>query len=216
MLGKSHVEKGVPTLKKRNIFYVTLENIGSNLYETAVFFEESLKDNNLDVQQFAKRMKELEHTGDRYSQSIYTELNKTFLPPLESEDILSLNSSLDDVLDGMEAFAARLDMYHIQEITPYMIQFAENLTKSCHEINEALRLISLKKLIKIRDHTIKINLLENEADDLLRTSIRELFATTTDAIEIIKHKDLYEILEEASDRCEDVADTLESIIMTNS
>ncbi len=203
-------------MKKRNIFYVTLENIVDNLYESAKYFEESLKSKNLSVQEFAKKMKEYEHKGDRYSQSIYSELNKTFMPPLESEDILSLNSSLDDVLDGMEAFAARLDMYHIKEITPYMVQFAENLTKSCYEINVAIRLIPAKKMLKIREHSIKINELENEADDLLRSSIRELFATTTDAIEIIKLKDLYEILEEASDRCEDVADTLETIIMTNS
>ena len=203
-------------MKKRNIFYVTLENIGDNLHETAKYFEESLKSDKLDVQQFAKKMKEAESQGDQYSQIIYNELNKTFMPPLESEDILKLNSSLDDVLDGLEAFAARLDMYHIKEITPYMIQFAENLTKSCYEINVALRLIPAKKMMNIREHAIKINLLENEADDLLRTSIRELFASTTDAIEIIKLKDLYEILEEASDRCEDVADTLETIIMTNS
>jgi hypothetical protein len=203
-------------LKKRNIFYVTLENIGDNLYETAKYFEESLKSKNLDVREFAAKMKEAESQGDRYTQIIYNELNKTFMPPLESEDILTLNSTLDDVLDGLEAFAARLDMYHIKEINPWMVQFAENLSKSCHEINAALRLIPVKKMNKIREHAIRINELENEADDLLRTSIRELFATTTDAIEIIKLKDLFEILEETSDRCEDVADTLESIIMTNS
>lgn len=203
-------------LKKRNIFYVTLENIGDNLYESAKYFEETLKSGRLNVQEFAKQMKEREHTGDRYSQVIYNELNKTFMPPLESEDILKLNSSLDDVLDGMEAFAARLDMYHFETITPYMVQFAENLTKSCYEINVALRLIPAKKMQQIREHSIKINQLENEADDLLRSSIRDLFAASKDAIEIIKLKDLYEILEEASDRCEDVADTLETIIMTNS
>ena len=203
-------------MKKRNIFYVTLENIGDNLYETAKFFEESLKSKNLDIREFAAKMKEAESQGDRYTQIIYNELNRTFMPPLESEDILTLNSTLDDVLDGLEAFAARLDMYHIKEINPWMVQFAENLTKSCYEISAALRLIPAKKMNKIREHAIRINELENEADDLLRKSIRELFAATTDAIEIIKLKDLFEILEETSDRCEDVADTLESIIMTNS
>ena len=203
-------------MKKRNIFYVTLENIGDNLYGTARFFEASLKSKDLNVSEFAAKMKEAEKQGDLYTQVIYNELNRTFMPPLESEDILKLNSTLDDVLDELEAFAARLHMYHIKEINCWMVQFAENLTKSCSEIRAALQLISEKKLDKIREHAIRINELENEADDLLRNSIRELFASTDDAIEIIKLKDLYEILEDASDRCEDVADTLESIIMTNS
>src|SRR5699024_1475909 len=121
-----------------------------------------------------------------------------------------------DVLDGMEACASRFYMYDISVSDKYMVQFGEVIEKSAKEILNAMELLRERKLLPIREFTIKINDLESVGDELLRTSIRELFQTSTDPIHIMKYKELYDILEGVTDSSEDVADTLETIIMRNS
>ncbi len=201
--------------KKKDFFFETLENISDNLLKTTERFVVGIKQSENSVL-FAKEMKRLEHVGDDFTHAIYTALNKTFITPIDREDIVALASSLDDVLDGIEACASRFEMYEVTEYDKFINQFAEILHRSALEIHQAIRLLSTKKLLPIRIHTIKINELENEADDLLRVCIKELFRNVKDPIELIKRKDIYEMLESATDDCEDVANTIESIIMRNS
>ena len=203
--------------KKKDVFFDTIERIADNLVDATERFNAGIKSKaNGDTAAFAKMMKELEKTGDHFTHSIYAALNKTFITPIEREDILALASSLDDVLDNIEACASRFDMYEIDMSDEYFLYFSENIHRNGQEIQKAIRLLSAKKLLAIREHTIKINHLENEADDLLRKCIKDLFKTEKDPIELIKRKEVYEMLELATDSCEDVANTLDSIIMRNS
>ncbi|MMZ65343.1 putative pit accessory protein [compost metagenome] len=129
---------------------------------------------------------------------------------------MDLTTTMDDVLDGLEATASRFYMYHLTEPDEYIIQFADILRQSAYEIQKAVHLLSQKKLLAIREHTIRLNDLENQGDELLRKCINNLFATVSDPIELIKRKEIYERLETTTDACEHVANRLESIIMRNS
>ncbi|WP_020619083.1 DUF47 domain-containing protein [Paenibacillus daejeonensis] len=201
--------------KKKNIFFKTLEEMADTILEAAEYFHRNVPDLK-DLKVFAKEMKEYESKCDLYVHTILTELNKTFITPIEREDIMALTTSLDDVLDGIEACASRFEMYQFQEPDEYIILFADNLVRSAQQIKKAIYLLTEKKLLAIREPAIHINELENQADDLLRVCVMSLFANVTDPIEIIKRKEIYERLEQTTDCCEDVANTLESIVMRNS
>ncbi|GGG02786.1 hypothetical protein GCM10010916_19850 [Paenibacillus abyssi] len=202
-------------MKKKNIFFKTLEEMADTIVEGVEYFSYNVSEIK-DVSAFAKAMKEFESRCDRYVHTILTELNKTFITPIEREDIMGLTTSLDDVLDGIEACASRFEMYNINEADEYIVLFAENLVRCAHQIKKAIYLLSEKKLLAIREPAIAINELENQADDLLRVCVKNLFANVKDPIELIKRKEIYEMLEQTTDYCEDVADMLESIVMRNS
>ena len=201
--------------RKKDFFFSTLENISENVLRSAERFASGIHERD-DLPAFAAEMKALETVGDQYTRAVYTALNKTFITPIEREDILALASSLDDVVDGLEACASRFDMYEVQDYDEYVVLFADNLLKSAKEIHQAIHLLSMKKLLPMLKHTIQINVLENEADALLRKSIKDLFKQVKDPVELIKRKEIYEMLELASDFCEDVANKLDTIIMRNS
>ncbi|MBD2848651.1 DUF47 domain-containing protein [Paenibacillus sp. IB182496] len=201
--------------KKKNIFFGTLEEMSDTIVEACEYFAKHVSELK-DVTVFAKDMKEMESRCDRYVHTILTELNKTFITPIEREDIMALTTSLDDVLDGIEACASRFEMYHIQDPDEYITLFADILVRSAHQIKKAIYMLGEKKLLAIREPAIAINELENQADDLLRVGVKTLFAREKDPIELIKRKEIYERLEQTSDYCEDVADRLESIVMRNS
>ncbi|WP_168120344.1 DUF47 family protein [Paenibacillus sp. HB172176] len=201
--------------KKKDIFFKTLEEMADTLVEAIEYFASGVSDLS-DVSAFAKRMKELESECDQYTHTILKELNKTFITPIEREDIMELITSLDDVVDGIEACASRFEMYHLREKDEYITLFAEILVRCGHQVKSAIYLLTQKKLLPMREHCISINELENQADDLLRVGVTSLFANVKDPIELIKRKEIYERLEQTSDYCEDVANVLESIIMRNS
>lgn len=201
--------------KKKNIFFKTLEEMADTILEAAEYFQRNVPDLK-DLKVFAKEMKEYESKCDLCVHTILTELNKTFITPIEREDIMALTTSLDDVLDGIEACASRFEMYQFQEPDEYIILFADNLVRCAQQIKKAIYLLTDKKLLAIREPAIHINELENQADDLLRVCVMSLFANVKDPIEIIKRKEIYERLEQTTDCCEDVANTLETIVMRNS
>ncbi|WP_195575466.1 DUF47 domain-containing protein [Paenibacillus sp. 1001270B_150601_E10] len=201
--------------KKKDVFFETLLNMTDTLITASEMFAKGVEDLS-DVSNFAKNMKELESKCDVFTHTIITELNKTFITPIEREDIMALTTALDDVLDGMEACASRFDMYQMVERDEFVIQFADVLKRSTYEIQKAIRLLSQKKLLAIREYSIKVNDLENEGDQLLREGIKKLFQDFKDPIELIKRKEIYERLEQTTDSCEDVADILETIVMRNS
>ncbi len=202
-------------LKKKDIFFETMENMADTIVQAADYFALNVS-KFADVDLFASDMKKYETQCDEYTHTIIKELNKTFITPIDRDDILALTSSLDDVMDGMEATVSRFYMYNLLEPDEYIIQFAEILRQSAYEIQKAIHLLSQKKLLAIREYTIRLNDLENQGDDLLRICIKNLFATVSDPIELIKKKEIYERLEQTTDTCEDVANMLESIIMSNS
>lgn len=202
-------------LSRNDQFLNMLSIISLNLEEASKYFADCKIKNETDLHEFSKQMKEYERKGDSYVHELILALNKTFVTPLQREDILELAMKMDDVLDGMEEWAMRLEIYGMTHIDEFMIRFVDYLYQSSREIAQATSLISKKKLASIRHNVIKINDHETECDELLAHCITNLFKNEKDAIKIIQYKELYEMLEEIADCCEDVADTLESIIMRN-
>ncbi|WP_077617095.1 DUF47 domain-containing protein [Bacillus sinesaloumensis] len=201
--------------KKKDVFFDALSSISVNLKEAADYFVQFKIKNVSNLKEFSFEMKNYEKKGDKIIHGLITELNKSFITPIEREDILHLAIKMDDVLDGMEQCAERFEIYSLTETDEYMNSYADHIHKSTIEIIKAIELLSSKKLLEIRQHTIKINDYESQCDEIFRISLKQLFQNVTDPIKIIQIKEIYEILEGVSDSCEDVADTLETIIMRN-
>lgn len=212
LLGK----EGLYLFKKKDIFFRTLEQMADVLVTTVDRFSASVAGDLPDMDKFTKEMKQLEHQGDEYTHTIITELNKTFITPIEREDILELIKRLDDVLDGIEACVSRFDMYQILKSDQIIRDFADCLRRCVLEIKSAIYLLTQKKLLAMQQHCVKLHELENEGDALMRKGIKNLFLNVKDPIELIKYKEIYERLEETTDSCEHVSNTLQSIIMRNS
>jgi len=201
--------------RKKDPFFEYFVLVVDNMMLASKVFREEL--NNLeDAEKFAIQMKSIESQGDQYTHAVIKELNNTFITPLDREDILGLTIKLDDVLDLLEACAWSFDLFNVIEVDDFMKLFARNIEMCTQEISLAINCLVDKKLKEMPIHTHKINDLENVADDLLRDSLKTLFSNCTDPIEIIKRKEIYNMMEEVSDACEDVADILEGIIMRNS
>lgn len=159
------------------------------------------------------KIKTLEREADQLTHSIFEELNKTFITPLDREDISRIASKTDDIIDYIEGISGRIVNFKIDSSPPYMLEIAKELHDSTKEINFMItRLNNLKADKSIIEHCRKISEMEHHADDIYRKAVGELFETT-DIINIIKMKDIYEALEHASDRCLDVADSIEDIVL---
>jgi uncharacterized protein len=160
-----------------------------------------------------KKIKEKENEGDRMVHEILSELNKTFITPIDREDICKLVSSLDDILDNLEAVSERLVLYKIKKPPKYMFEFAQTLHTTSNNVHEAIALLrNFKDAAHIKNFCKEVHTLENEGDALLRKAMAELF-NGKDPIEILKIRELYDDMEAAIDRCEDVADVIGDILV---
>ena len=158
------------------------------------------------------RLKEIERDGDEIVHGFYETLNSTFITPFDREDLIGLASGLDSILDMVYASALRLDLYNIQESTKPMIELAEVIYNSVRELQSAFHGIGdPTQRDMVLSKTVEVNRLENTADDLMNTAVAGLFESK-DPVQIMKLKEVYEKLEEATDYCEDVADVLNDII----
>ena len=158
----------------------------------------------------------LEHQGDQITHGIYEQLNRTFITPLDPEEISRLASALDDVLDYIDGSSEKMFYYGIENTDSHMVELAKLIHLSAVEIEGAVKGIrSIKDPRYIEERCIEVNRLENLADDVLAHAVMDLFRTT-DAISIIKLKDIYENLETATDYCEDVANILSDIAIRHS
>ncbi|HUW85709.1 MAG TPA: DUF47 family protein [Methanoregula sp.] len=161
-------------------------------------------------------IEKLEHKGDQITHDIYEQLNRTFITPLDPEEISRLASSLDEVLDYIDGSAEKMFYYNIGSTDTHMIELAKLIHMSTAEIESAVKNIrSIKDPRYIEERCIEVNRLENLADDVLAHAVTDLFKTN-DAITIIKLKDIYEHLETATDFCEDVANVLSDIAIRHS
>lgn len=159
----------------------------------------------------AKRIKDIEHECDELTHKVTTKLNKSFITPFDREDIFALVVALDDVCDYIDAGARAILMYDIKEISEHAKHLAKVIQSLAMEINSAVTMLA--KPDGLNQHIVEIHRLENEADDVYFRAIGELFQNQTDALAVIRWKELYEILENATDRCERVANIVESIIL---
>lgn len=157
-------------------------------------------------------LKNLEHEGDQLTHRLFTIIDRTFITPLDKEDISELTSAIDQVLDGTYGASDRLVLLKIQRPSQYMQEFANLLLTACQEIYKGVVELHKGKRESLLEHSKIISNCEHEGDNIYRLAIANLF-DTDDAIEIIKLKEIYETLESALDRCRDVADVIEDIAL---
>lgn len=159
----------------------------------------------------AQTIKNIEHKGDEITHKIIEKLNKTFITPIDKEDIHQMAVLLDDVIDLINAVALRFVLLGIERIDTHITQLVDITLNAVIELNKSI--LDLRKLKDMREHYIKIHSLENEADEIYHEALSELFHYYKNSIDIIKYKDIYELLEKITDKCEDVAHVIENIVV---
>jgi len=205
-------------LPKEDKFFEYFTTDAENLLLAAKVFRElmSHKISKAERAQKIRKMEELEHKGDEVTHQIFSGLGSTFITPFDREDIHELASKLDDILDYIDGAAGRIDLYHVKEITPEMERLASLIYDAVEELHKAILLLrDFSNAPRIRDSLVKINSVENEADDVFERAIADLFEKCRDPIKLIKTKELLVSLETATDQCEDAANVIESIIVKN-
>lgn len=201
--------------KKDDPFFNILLKIAENV-QVAMHYANDFRINSLeDLAEISVQMKKYETDGDKLIHELIVMLNKSFMTPIEREDILALANSMDDVLDGMEECIAHFDMFSLVDIDDSMNTFMSYIMLSSDEIVKAMQKLQMKKLVDMRENAILIKDYESKCDDVLRVSIKQLFLHEQDPIRIIMFKDIYEQLEDIADDCQNVANTMETIVMRN-
>lgn len=203
-------------LPKQNAFFVQFSKQAALCVEGAKLLEKLLADpTNLDEQ--ARRIKQLEHDADNVAHETIDMVHATFVTPLERGDILRLVSRIDDVVDLIEGTSQRFALYDITEIRDEAPEMAKVLTLACEDLVRAIAgLADLKNPEAIRKACVDVNKRENEADTIHRMAIARLFKEAKDPLYVIKWKEIFETIEGATDRCEDVANLVDSIVVENS
>lgn len=193
-------------------FFEIFDRVAINVTKSASLLV-SLMENfdNLEVR--SKEIYEVEQEGDILTHEIMKNLNKTFITPIDREDLHALASRLDDVLDLIWASVDRLTVFKLKESTPEAIAMSKDLLITTEVIQKAIKKLKEKNYSHIQEYCIEINRLENRIDRDFRDALGKLFDGINDPIFIIKWKEVYEHLEDASDRCEDVANILEAIVL---
>ncbi len=204
----------VPKDKK---FFPLFEQAGANLIDMAKLLKESV--NTTDVEHrktLSKKLEDLEHVGDNITHQIHLELGRNFITPFDREDIHALASSLDDVADFIHGASNRMQLYQVERATDPMIELADLILEATEHVAKALfELKDLKNIRNITDSCVRINSVENKADYIFDKAVADLFEYEKDAISLIKNKEVLSAMEDATDKCEDVANVLESILVKN-
>ncbi len=198
-------------------FFVYIESMARNMKVSADAFAELCQaEGRQGFEEIAERLRALEHENDEIAHVIYEELDKTFVTPIDREDLHALTSSVDDVIDMIESCSSRILVYHLRELTDPMREMIGLLRDAAHEIAACLiALHDLGKLEQIQVHVIRVNSLENEADVVYRRALSKLFEAPTDAVELVREKEILDQLEKAVDACEDVMDLIRSVVVKN-
>lgn len=161
-----------------------------------------------------REIERIEHVGDEITHEIFSELSKNFITPFDREDIHRLVTSLDDVLDYIHGSSKRIELYKINDMTHDIIKLSELIQTSTEELRRAIfELKNMKKMRDITDSLVRVNSIENHADDIFDNAVAQLFEKEKDAIQIIKIKEVLSALETATDKCEDAANVIESIVV---
>ncbi|MDF2858797.1 MAG: hypothetical protein K0Q87_4648 [Neobacillus sp.] len=197
---KAFVELSNFSLKAAELLNANLHNFDANQIENKV-----------------KQMHDIEHTADLQRHEIMNRLVKEFLPPIEREDIISLADNVDNVIDTIEDVLIGIDIFNVQAIRPEIIKFSELIMDCCKSMNSALtEFESFKKSKTLHDAIIEVNRLEEVGDQLYINGVRNLYKSTKDPIELMVWTEIYRRLEKCCDSCEEVANSIENIVMKNS
>lgn len=200
-------------LPRKDIFFTYMETSAAMVVQILDAYRELVMDPS-NSKERVERVSQLENEADEHLHKLLLDLERTFITPLDRNEISTISRRLDDIIDLIEGAAQRLYYYELSESPPPLLQLVEILTELAGIVQKAIGgLANLKRADELRGYLVEIHTLENKADGILRPAIGELFRKYTDARDIIKWKEVYEHLEEATDRCEDVADQIENILL---
>lgn len=202
---------GFSFLPKEDQYFALFLQMSVKIQEAAEMMGEMLQAPDQEFGSYSKRIKAIEHECDELAHSVTTKLNKSFITPFDREDIYTLAMALDDVCDYIDASARSIVMYDIHGNDAHAQQLCEVIKKQAVEINLALSFLHVAK--GMDQHLLNIQRLENDADEIYFTAMAELFKNSPDAVKLIKMRELYEMLENATDKCEYVGNIMESIVL---
>src|SRR5436190_15344091 len=202
-------------LPKDRVFYQLFENVSGVLVKMGDKLKVLVNEPDFDKRgQLIQQIEDLEHENDNLTHNIFTELGRNFITPFDREDIHYLATSLDDIADYIYASAKKMNFYKVNTNDMGIQKLAEVIQISAAEVRKAvIELRGMKNMKAVTESLVKINSLENQADDLFDMSIERLFETEPDAKEVIKKREIYQVMEIATDKCEDAANVIESIII---
>ena len=202
-------------LPKDRIFYTLFENVADTVHKMGLTLQEMVYETDEDKRAtILAHIENMEHKNDDATHTIFTELGRNFITPFDREDIHQLASSLDDISDYIYASAKKINFYKINPNDTGIHKMTELIVQGCVEIKTAVHgLRDMRNLREMTEALIKINSIENQADDIFDMSIEMLFNNENDFKEVIKKKEIYQVLEIATDKCEDAANVIESIII---
>jgi predicted phosphate transport protein (TIGR00153 family) len=200
---------------KDRVFYGLFEEVSVNLVEMSNVFKVAMNEEDKSKrEQLLRSLEDFEHKNDDITHRLFIELGRNFITPFDREDVHYLATSLDDVADYIWASSKSILNYGIEDVNDTMRSFAKVINQAVQSLQIAIQnLRNMKDLKSITDACVKVNSLENEADEILDNALKQLFLLETNAIELIKRKELYQDMEIVTDKCEDVANVIESIII---
>src|SRR5215510_10998439 len=202
-------------MPKNKVFYELFENVSENVAKMGSLLRDVVAEPDFDKRTaIISQVEDLEHANDELTHSIFTELGRNFITPFDREDIHYLASALDDIADYIYAAAKKINFYRVNPNDMGMQKMAELIEQSSHQVKGAVRgLRNMTNMKQITESLVKINSVENQADDIFDMSIERLFATEPDAKEVIKKREIYQVMEIVTDKCEDASNVIESIII---
>jgi uncharacterized protein len=202
-------------LPKDRIFYQLFESVSGTLVIMGEKLKEVVNEPDFDKRgQYIKEVEDMEHTCDDFTHEIFTQLGKNFITPFDREDIHYLASALDDIADYIYASAKKINFYKVNPNDIGIQKMADVIAQGCVAVNRAIvELRNMKNMRQITDALVTINSIENQGDDIFDMSIERLFDTEPDAKEVIKKREIYQVMEIVTDKCEDAANVIESIIV---
>ncbi|HCX89610.1 MAG: phosphate transport regulator [Deltaproteobacteria bacterium CG12_big_fil_rev_8_21_14_0_65_43_10] len=196
-------------------FFDYFEELAEKIEEGGILFLEMVESYEYSEPKIAK-LKGIENEADNITHKTYEKMHKTFITPLDREDIYNLVNKMDSVLDMIEASASRMYLYKVKKPAKEIVAQAKILNEAIRRIKRIVHgLRDMKNAKMILDACVEINTLENEADHIMRTTMASLFEHEKDVFELIKWKEIFEIIEEAMDVCEDVSNIVEGIVLKN-
>ncbi len=202
-------------LPKDKVFFQLFESVAESVTAMAVKLKSVVNEKDFEKRALLiKEIEDLEHVNDDHTHRIFTELGRNFITPFDREDIHYLATSLDDICDYIYASAKKINFYKVNPDDAGFHKMADLILNSCTEVQKAVaELRDMKNLRRITDAMVVINSIENQADDIFDMSIEKLFENETDAKEVIKKREIYQVMEIVTDKCEDAANVIESIII---
>ena len=202
-------------MPKDKVFYTLFEDVADTVAKMGKALKEVVAEPNFDKRgAIISRLEDMEHVNDDFTHKIFTELSRNFITPFDREDVHHLATALDDIADYIYASAKKINFYRVNPNDQGIIKMADLIDQATDQVANAVKeLRNMSNMRKITDALVKVNSIENQADDIFDLSIDRLFENEPDAKEVIKKREIFQVMEIVTDKCEDAANVIESIII---